>query len=190
MGMRGLDGLSGIIRGQDGVVEMAAERIHASGIEGLDVLASGPRPPNPAELLAHPRFSELLAWAETVYDQILIDSPPALATSDTAVIGRLVDGVVLVVQPEKNRRRLVVRAAESFHGIEDPAARRGGQPRRRRRRSRLLRLRRRIRLRLRGRVRRRGVRRDLRRIKRATTNEMLRHEHEDERTIVVPRRVA
>jgi capsular exopolysaccharide synthesis family protein len=120
MGMRGLDGLSGIIRGQDSVVEMAVARILASGIEGLDVLASGHRPPNPAELLAHPRFSELLAWAETVYDEILIDSPPALATSDTVVIGRLVDGVVMVIQPEKNRRRMVVRAAESFHALKIP----------------------------------------------------------------------
>ena len=37
-----------------------------------------------------------------------------MAASDTAVIGRLVDGVILVVQPDKNRRRLVLRAAEGF----------------------------------------------------------------------------
>ena len=61
-----------------------------------------------------------LAWAETVYDQILIDSPPALATSDTAVIGRLVDGAVVVVQPDKNRRRMVVRATESLTSLKIP----------------------------------------------------------------------
>ena len=120
MGMRGVDGLSGVIRGQGSVVEMAAGHIRPSGIEGLDILPSGPRPANPAELLANPRFSELLAWAETVYDQILIDSPPALATSDTAVIGRLVDGAVVVVQPDKNRRRMVVRAAESLASLKIP----------------------------------------------------------------------
>ena len=120
MAMRGIDGLSGVIRGTDDLVTMATAHVRPSGIEGLDVLPSGPRPSNPAELLATPRFSELLAWAETVYDQVLIDSPPALATSDAAVIGRLVDGVVMVVQPVKNRRRMVIRAVESFNALKIP----------------------------------------------------------------------
>lgn len=114
LALRGTAGLSTVIRGQEDVPAMAMAHVRASGIEGLDVLPSGPRPPNPAELLASQRFSELLHWAEGIYDHILIDSPPALATSDAAVIGRLVDGVILVVQPEKNRRRSVLRAVESF----------------------------------------------------------------------------
>ncbi len=118
--MRGMEGLSSVLRGDSDVAQMAARHARRSGIEGLDVMPSGPRPGNPAELLAHERFSELLAWAETVYDQILIDSPPALAASDTAVIGRLIDGVVLVVQPEKNCRRQVIRAAESFVTLNIP----------------------------------------------------------------------
>ena len=69
------------------------------------MLPCGPRPSNPAELLASERFSDLLAWAETVYDQVLVDAPPVLAASDAAIIGRLVDGVVLVVRPDKNQRR-------------------------------------------------------------------------------------
>jgi len=120
MGMRGVDGLSGIIRGKEDVAEMAAARIQASGIEHLDLLPTGPRPTNPAELLANPRFSELLEWAETIYDQILIDSPPALATSDAAVIGRLVDGVMLVIQPDKNRRRGVLRVVDGFAVLKVP----------------------------------------------------------------------
>lgn len=112
--LRGRDGLSCVVGGHGDTVRTAAWCIQPSGVEGLDVLPSGPRPTNPAELLASSRFAELLAWAETVYEHVLIDSPPALATSDAAVIGRLVDGVILVVQPDKNRRRTVLRAAESF----------------------------------------------------------------------------
>jgi capsular exopolysaccharide synthesis family protein len=117
LGMRGTVGLSSLLRSEEPLAAMATASIVASGIEGLDVLASGPRPTNPAELLGGERFSELLAWAETVYDQVLIDSPPSLAASDAAVIGRIVDGVLLVVQPEKNQRRSVVRAADSFMSL-------------------------------------------------------------------------
>jgi capsular exopolysaccharide synthesis family protein len=120
LGMRGMEGLSGIIRGEEEVSRMAAGYIQASGVQGLDVLPSGPRPSNPAELLASPRFAELLAWAEGVYDQLLIDSPPALAASDTAVIGRLIDGVMLVVQPAKNRRRVLLRTVETFTLLKIP----------------------------------------------------------------------
>jgi len=114
--LKGPKGLSTVLRDRTPVGESAEENLHASLIENLDVIPSGPRPVNPTELLAGDRFSELLAWAETQYDQILIDSPPALV-SDTAIIGRLVDGVLLTVRPEKNGRRVVMRAAESFPAL-------------------------------------------------------------------------
>lgn len=111
--MRGQPGLSTVLREPGPVGEVAATVLRAQVLPNLDVLPSGPRPVNPTELLASERFSEFLAWAEANYDQILIDSPPALV-SDTAIIGRLVDGVLMAVQPEKNRRKVVMRAAESF----------------------------------------------------------------------------
>lgn len=120
LGYRGADGLSTVIRSQEPVEQTAPLRIQRTEVPLLDVLPSGPRPANPAELLAGPKFSELLAWAEGHYDQILIDSPPILATSDTAIVGRLVDGVLLVVQPLKNKRRLVLRAVESLGQLKIP----------------------------------------------------------------------
>ncbi len=117
---RGAEGLSGAIQGQPPPVEATAAHVRPSGVANLDLLPSGARPANPAELLASPRFAELLAWAESEYDQILIDSPPALAASDTALIGRLVDGVLMVVRPLKNRRRAVMRAVEGFAVLKIP----------------------------------------------------------------------
>jgi len=121
MGFRGPSGLSEILRSEGEIAKVAPAHIRPSGIQGLDVLPSGPRPTHPAELLGSPRLSQLLAWAETVYDQILVDSPPALATSDAAIIGRLVDGMILVVHPAKNRRRLVIRLVASLTMLKIPA---------------------------------------------------------------------
>jgi capsular exopolysaccharide synthesis family protein len=115
--LRGQGGLSDLLRGTQPLAEAAQQCIRKLEVDGLEVLASGPRPSNPAELLASERFSDLLAWAETVYDQVLVDAPPVLAASDAAIIGRLVDGVVLVVRPDKNQRRPVVRAVESFTSL-------------------------------------------------------------------------
>ncbi len=120
MDMRGPRGLSEVLRSETDIVEMAPLHIRPSGIKGLDILPSGSRPTDPAELLGSPRLSQLLAWAESVYDLILIDSPPILATTDTAIIGRLIDGVILVVQPAKNRRRLVMRVVERLGMMKIP----------------------------------------------------------------------
>ena len=118
--MRGLNGLSRILKSTDPIAEIAAESIRETGMEGLHVIPCGPKPPNPSELLSGPRLSELIAWAESEYDQILIDCPPILAASDASIVGRLVDGLALVVQPPKNRRKLVIRATEMLKsaGVE------------------------------------------------------------------------
>ncbi len=110
--MRGLKGLSRILKSADPIAESAPESIRETGLEYLDILPCGPKPSNPSELLSSPRMSELVAWADDNYDQILIDCPPILAASDASIVGRLVDGLALVVQPKKNRRKLVLRAAE------------------------------------------------------------------------------
>jgi polysaccharide biosynthesis transport protein len=117
MGLKGQTGLSDLLVGAEPVADMAATVVRPTGMEGLDFLPAGLRRPNPAEMLGGPRLAELLAWAESIYDQVLSDSPPALAASDTSIIARLVDGVALVVHPKKNQRRLVTRAAESFTSV-------------------------------------------------------------------------
>jgi capsular exopolysaccharide synthesis family protein len=115
--LRGSGGVSEILRSTEDIAALCAERVLATGVEGLDIIPCGPKPSNPAELLSGTRLSDLLAWAETHYDQILVDCPPILAASDAAIVGRLTDSLILVVQPEKNHRRLVLRAVNGLAAI-------------------------------------------------------------------------
>jgi capsular exopolysaccharide synthesis family protein len=115
--LRGSGGVSEILRSDQDIAALCDERVQGTGIDGLEILPCGPKPSNPAELLSGPRLSDLLAWAETHYDQILVDCPPIMAASDAAIVGRLTDSLILVVQPEKNHRRLVLRAVNGLAAI-------------------------------------------------------------------------
>ncbi len=115
--MRAAPGLTQLLQGEQPVQSWAADLICESGVDGLDVLPSGPRQVNPAELLAGPRLAELLSWAESAYDQVLIDAPPASAAADASIIAGLCDGMLMVLRPDKNRRQAVVRAVSNLHSI-------------------------------------------------------------------------
>jgi succinoglycan biosynthesis transport protein ExoP len=115
--MKGENGLTEVLRGPGDCGELAAAAVHRSGHDALDVLPSGTRPLDPTGLLSSSRFAEVLAWAAARYDQVLVDSPPVLVASAAAVVVRLAGGLMLVVQPQKNLRRLVVRAIEEARGV-------------------------------------------------------------------------
>jgi len=114
MGLKGQPGVADILSSDLPPGESAKKFIQPTEVAGLDVLPVGLRRPNPAELLSGTAFIELLAWADSQYDRIIVDCPPVLAVSDAQVVGQLVDGAILVVRPESNHRRLVVRAVDSF----------------------------------------------------------------------------
>jgi len=115
---RGSGGLAEVLRTNGDIADICRRRIQATGIHGLDVLPCGARPADPAELLSQPRMADLVSWADDVYDQVLIDCPPMLAASDAALIGQLVDGIMLVVKPHKNPRRAVLRTSEMLNSLE------------------------------------------------------------------------
>ncbi len=69
---------------------------------GFDFISRGQVPPNPAELLMHDRFKELLEWATKTYDLVMIDTPPILAVTDAAIIGRYAGTTLLVARFENN----------------------------------------------------------------------------------------
>ena len=65
---------------------------------GLYVLPVGTIPPNPTELLAEPRFKELIGQLRSRYDYIFIDCPPVNLVADTQIIERLADRTLFVVR--------------------------------------------------------------------------------------------
>ena len=64
---------------------------------GIFVLASGPIPPNPTELLQSQATAKLLAELRTMFDLVIIDAPPLLPVADAAILAREVDGAIVVV---------------------------------------------------------------------------------------------
>lgn len=115
--MRRAGGLSEVLRSRAAMDSVCREHIQPSGIEHLDVLPCGPKPTDPVELLSGPRLAELIGWAEMHYDQVLIDCPPTLVASDAAIVGRHTDGTMLVVRPDTNHRRAVIRAVEGLTSL-------------------------------------------------------------------------
>jgi len=98
-------GLSSLLIGQ---VTMA-EAIRHTHVPGLDLLTSGPRPPNPAELLGSDIMQRLLDSMKG-YDFIMIDSPPIGAVADPLILSRSAHGVLMVVESNKTDRDQVLQS--------------------------------------------------------------------------------
>ena len=87
-------GLSNFLSGHDDLASL----IRASSERGLDVITTGPPPPNAAELLSSQRFAELVTKLEGMYDAVVIDAPPVLGLADVPLISRTVDGVIYTIE--------------------------------------------------------------------------------------------
>jgi succinoglycan biosynthesis transport protein ExoP len=72
--------------------------IHPTLVTGLYLLTSGKLPPNPSELIGGDNTRRVLESLAEGFDVLILDTPPLLAASDAAVLGTLVDGVILVLR--------------------------------------------------------------------------------------------
>jgi non-specific protein-tyrosine kinase len=86
--------------------------LQETSVENLWLLASGPKPPNPADLLGSKKIDNLLQKLGDKADFILFDAPPVIAVTDAAVLGAKVDGVLLVINAGQTRRDHAERAKE------------------------------------------------------------------------------
>jgi capsular exopolysaccharide synthesis family protein len=94
------------------------EALRATEVPNLSVLACGPIPPNPAELLHTERFKALVVELSRRYDLILFDSPPIAAVTDAMILSSVVDGVVLLVKAGKTSKDAVVRARRALSDVQ------------------------------------------------------------------------
>lgn len=76
------------------------EVICSSNVENLHIIFSGPVPPNPTELLDSEIFRKMLEDLKKTYDYILIDTPPLGSVIDSAIVAKLSDGAIFVIQSE------------------------------------------------------------------------------------------
>ena len=84
---------------------------------GVDVLPSGPLPPNPAELLGSRQMAALLEEMRQRWELVLLDTPPVVALSDAALLAARSDGVLLVVTAHQTPRDVVVAARRQLEQV-------------------------------------------------------------------------
>ncbi|HCI6538777.1 polysaccharide biosynthesis tyrosine autokinase [Klebsiella variicola] len=103
-------GLSDILSGQT-TLDNALKHVKEGG---FDYIGRGAVPPNPAELLMHPRFETLLKKVSNEYDLVIIDTPPILAVTDAAIIGRYAGTTLLVARFEINTPKELMVSVKRF----------------------------------------------------------------------------
>jgi polysaccharide biosynthesis transport protein len=89
-------------------------------VANLNILTSGPLPPNPSELLSGARAVETLASLAAHFDVVMIDTPPLLPVTDAAAVAAQVDATLLVATAGVTTKRSLARAAELLGQVKAP----------------------------------------------------------------------
>ncbi len=114
MGLESAIGLTSVLTGGASLTDA----LQPWGHHGLWVLPSGPLPPNPSEILGSQHMIDLLKVLLDRADVVVFDAPPLLPVTDAAVLARIVDGAVLVVQAQRTKREQVTRCLEVLQGVD------------------------------------------------------------------------
>jgi non-specific protein-tyrosine kinase len=97
--------------------ESLAPALQGTSVANVDLVAAGPLPPNPAELISSERFQRVLASIAAAADVVLVDAPPVSAVADATILATRVDGVLLVVDSGRTRRDTARRATEQLERV-------------------------------------------------------------------------
>ena len=107
-------GLSSFLSGNE---EFSESLIRHTGIPGLDIMPSGPLPPNPAELLSSYRLRDLIDGLYPLYNFIIFDTPPILGLADAAITSTQTDGVILVVRSGETPKEAAHQAKKILESV-------------------------------------------------------------------------
>lgn len=108
------EGLTDLLRSPNPQIE---DQLKDTGVENLQIITSGPLPPNSSEMLGSQRMAELIQKLEEIADVVLFDSPPVLAVTDAAVLASRVSGVILVIEAGRTRRDATNQAIDRLQQV-------------------------------------------------------------------------
>lgn len=89
---------------------MLHQVVQSSGVDNLFLITSGPKPPNPSELLDSRRMKELIQELKQQYDLVIFDMPPVVAVTDAQIVASKSDGTILVVRENVSKRDSLLKA--------------------------------------------------------------------------------
>jgi capsular exopolysaccharide synthesis family protein len=98
--IRNKKGLSNFLIGDCAIKDI----IHNTDTKGFDVIVSGPIPPNPIDLIGHPRMEELMTTLKQNYNTIILDSPPIGYVSEYIILMKYTDANIYIVRSDYTHR--------------------------------------------------------------------------------------
>ncbi|MBF8808323.1 MAG: CpsD/CapB family tyrosine-protein kinase [Enterococcus lacertideformus] len=107
--LSGTHGLSNLLSSLESSL---GEELQQTTIKGLNILPSGPIPPNPSELLSSQRMTQLMQEVSQLYDMVIFDLPPVVAVTDAQILASKADGTLLVVRERNSRKEALTKAKE------------------------------------------------------------------------------
>lgn len=107
-------GLSNLLTRQASLLDV----IKMSDIENLDVVTSGPIPPNPAELLGSKTMESVLQEMKEEYDVIIFDAPPVLSVTDGQILANKAEGTILVLSANQTEKESIAKAKEALVSVQ------------------------------------------------------------------------
>lgn len=112
----GDNGLTNVLVG-DATVEKVAK---PTNVPNLWSIPAGPLPPNPADLLQTERFRKFMKELGERFDRVVVDSPPLVPVTDSAIISTLVDGTVFVVRAFRTSKHVTSQGLRALRDVEAP----------------------------------------------------------------------